>query len=84
LYTGEKDPSKHLESFYNEMIYLEASTEIMCRAFPRTLKGDALTWFLRLPPNSIDCWETLYYRFSRHFIIAGENPKTAHTLAQIK
>jgi len=46
LYTGEKDPSKHLESFYNEMIYLGASTEIMCRAFPRTLKGDALTWFL--------------------------------------
>jgi len=57
----------------------------MCHcSFPRTLKGDALTWFLRLPPNSIDCWETLYYRFSKHFIIARDNPKTAHTLAQIK
>jgi len=55
LYTGEKDPSEHLESFYNEMLYLGASTEIMCRAFQRTLKEDALTWFLRLLLNSIDC-----------------------------
>jgi len=84
LYTGEKDPFKHLESFYNEMLYLRASTEIMCRAFPRTLKRDTLTWFLRLPPNSIDSWETLYHRFSRHFIIAKDNAKIAHTLAQVK
>ena len=66
------------------MFYLGATPEVMCRAFPRTLKGDALTWFLRLPTNSIDSWQTLYHRFSRHFIIARENPKTAHTLAQIK
>jgi len=66
------------------MLYLGATLEIMCSVFPRSLKKDALTWFLQLQLNSIDSWETLYYSFSRHFIILRDNLKTAHTLAQIK
>jgi len=32
--TSEKDPAKHLESFYSEMPYLGATLGIMCHAFP--------------------------------------------------
>ena len=38
-YDGSKDPLDHLESFKTLMHIQGVSDEIMCRAFPATLKG---------------------------------------------
>ena len=40
-YDGSKDPLDHLESFKTLMHIQGVSDEIMCRAFPATLKGPA-------------------------------------------
>jgi len=71
-YTGEKDPAKHIEAFVNEVLNLDALEAIICRAFLRTLKGEALSWFLKLSLNSINSWNTLTQMFSKHFIISKE------------
>ena len=42
--------------------------EIMCRAFPTTLKGPVRVWFSRLTPNSIGTFKELSAQFAKHFI----------------
>ena len=58
-YDGLKDPLDHLKSFKTLMHLQEVADEIMCRAFPITLKGPAKVWFSRLTPNSISTFKEL-------------------------
>ena len=58
-YDGVKDPLDHLETFKTLMQLQGVLDEIMCRAFPTTLKGVARIWFSRLTPNSINTFKEL-------------------------
>ena len=58
-YDGVKDPLDHLESFKTLMHLQGVANEIMCRAFPMTLKGVARIWFSRLTPNSVSIFKEL-------------------------
>ena len=58
-YDGVKDPLDHLETFKTLMQLQGVLDEIMCRAFPTTLKGAARIWFSRLTPNSINTFKEL-------------------------
>ena len=40
---------------------------IICKVFPISLKGKALSWFTWLLPNSIDCFQTLMAGFGIQF-----------------
>uniref|UniRef100_A0A2N9FY65 RNase H type-1 domain-containing protein n=1 Tax=Fagus sylvatica TaxID=28930 RepID=A0A2N9FY65_FAGSY len=51
-FDGSKDPLDHLESFKTMMCLQGVPNEIMCRAFPTTLKGPARIWFKKLTPSS--------------------------------
>ena len=46
-YDGSKDPLDHLESFKTPMHLQGVADEIMCQAFPTTLKGPTRVWFSR-------------------------------------
>ena len=52
-FDGSKDPLDHLESFKTMMCLQGVPDEIMCHAFPTTLKGPARIWFKKLTPNSV-------------------------------
>ena len=65
---GSKDPLNHLESFKTLMHLQRVLDEIMCRAFPTTLKGSARIWFSKLTPNSIGTFKELNAQFASHFI----------------
>ena len=52
-YDESKDPLNHLESFKTLMHLQGVVNEIMCKAFPTTLKGPARIWFSKLTLNSI-------------------------------
>ena len=52
-YDESKDPLDHLESFKTLMHLQGVADEIMCKAFPTTLKGPARIWFSKLTLNSI-------------------------------
>ena len=58
-YNGVKDPLDHLETFKTLMHLQGIPDEIMCRAFPTTLKGPARVWFSRLTPSSINTFKEL-------------------------
>ena len=44
-YNGVKDSLEHLETFKTLMHLQGVADEIMCRAFPTTLKGATRIWF---------------------------------------
>ncbi|GAA0154368.1 hypothetical protein LIER_12366 [Lithospermum erythrorhizon] len=53
--------------------------EVYERAFPSSLSGQALKWFHKLPPNSIDCWQDIVDLFMDKYgacIVADEDEKT--------
>ena len=58
-YDGSKDPLDHLELFKTFMHLQGVPDEIICQAFPTTLKGPARIWFSRLSPNSIGTFKEL-------------------------
>ena len=58
-YDGVKDPLDHLEIFKTLMHLQGVPDEIMCRAFPTTLKSAARIGFSRLTPNSINTFKEL-------------------------
>ena len=67
-YDGVKDPLNHLETFKTLMHLQGIPDEIMCKAFPATLKGVARILFSRLTPNSINTFKELNAQFTSHFI----------------
>ena len=58
-YNEYKDPLDHLESFKTLMHLQGVLDEIMCKAFPTTLKGPTRVWFNKLTPNSISTFKEL-------------------------
>ena len=83
-YNRVKDPLNHLETFKTLMHLQGVPNEIMCRAFPTTLKGAARIWFSRLTPNSINTFKELSAQFTLHFIGGHRYKKSIACLMNIK
>ena len=84
IYDGVKDPLDHLETFKTLMHLQKIPDEIMCRAFPTTLKGLARIWFSRLTPNSINTFKELNAQFTSHFIGGHRYKRSMACLMSIK
>ena len=48
-YDSSKDPLDHIKSFKTLMLLQMTLGEVMCKAFPTTLKGVAKVWFSKIP-----------------------------------
>ena len=83
-YNEYKDPLDHLESFKTLMHLQGVLDEIMCIAFPTTLKGPAKIWFNRLMSNSIGTFKELSAHFTSHFIGGHRYKKFIACLMNIK
>ena len=83
-YDGIKDPLNHLETFKTLMHLQGVPDEIMCRAFPTTLKGLARIWFSKLTPNSINTFKELSAQFTSHFIGGHRYKRSMGCLMSIK
>ena len=83
-YDRVKDPLDHLETFKTLMHLQGVANEIICRAFPTTLKGPARVWFSRLMPNSISTFKELSAQFTAHFIGGHRYKKSTACLISIK
>ena len=62
-YDGTTDPDEHLDAFLTQANLYTNEDAILCRVFPMSLKGAALTWYGGLPPRSIDNFDTLVKHF---------------------
>jgi len=62
-YDRSTDPNEHITVYTTQISLYTWNDVILCRVFPTTLKGAALSWFTRLPPLSINCFDTLVQKF---------------------
>ncbi|XP_065632230.1 uncharacterized protein LOC136068692 [Quercus suber] len=83
-YDGVKDPLDHLETFKTLMHLQGVLDEIMCRAFPTTLKGPVRIWFRQLTLNSISTFKELSAQFTSHFIGRHRYKKSTACLMSIR
>ena len=67
-YNETRDPFDHIATFKSTMHLQGVPYEIMCRAFPITLKGLARVWFSKIPPNIVSFFEDLSKLFVNNFI----------------
>ena len=67
-YDGSRDLLNLLESFKTLKHLQGVLDEIMCRAFPTTIKGLAKVWFNKLTPNTVSTFKELSRHFVTHFI----------------
>ena len=73
-YDGTRDPCDHIATFKTTMHLQGVPIEIMCRAFPTTLKGLARVWFSEITPNTVSSFEELSKLFVNKFI-GGQSHK---------
>ena len=59
-------------------------SEVMCMAFPTTLKGAAKVWFSKIPLGTIADFEQLSKGFVRHFIRGPRHKKPIGHLLNIQ
>ena len=84
LYDGARDPFDHIATFKTTMHLQGVLDEIMCRAFPTTLKGPAWVWFSKILPNSVNYFEELSKLFVNNFIGGQRHKRSSSSLLTIE
>nr|CAN70869.1 hypothetical protein VITISV_029059 [Vitis vinifera] len=60
-YDGSSDPFDNI-MHYRQLMTLDIGNDaLLCKVFPADLQGQALSWFHRLPPNSVDNFKDLEF-----------------------
>ena len=57
---------------------------LLCKVFPASLQGQALSWFHRLPPNSIDNFRDLSEAFVGQYLCSARHKQNISTMQNIK
>ncbi|XP_068461731.1 uncharacterized protein [Phaseolus vulgaris] len=83
-YDGSTDPDEHIAIYTTQISLYTWNDAVMCRVFPTTLKGAALSWFTRLPPLSINCFDTLIEKFGAQFATSRPHHLTSIALVNIR
>ncbi|KAK3014944.1 hypothetical protein RJ639_009960 [Escallonia herrerae] len=83
LYDGTGDPGEHVYQFQTNMLLLQVSDAVMCRAFPTTLRKAAHAWFKSLQPRSIYSFGQLSDLFQKHFVSSRSRRKNSASLLNI-
>ena len=78
LYDGSKDPLDYIESFKTLMLLQMTPDEVICKAFPTTLKEATRVWFSKIPPRTIVDFEQLSKGYVRYFIGRGAKTQKAN------
>ncbi|XP_075665577.1 uncharacterized protein LOC142635276 [Castanea sativa] len=60
-----------------------ALDEIMCRAFPTTLKGPMRVWFSKLTPNTVSTFKELNGHYVTHFIGGQRHRRSSRAILNI-
>ncbi|KAM1099202.1 hypothetical protein ACFX2B_005754 [Malus domestica] len=84
LYTGREDPIEHLNLFESTMVYWRHTDEERCLLFLSTLSGEALNWYCRLSPETVDLFEELRKLFVSQHIFQTDRLHFADDLYTIR
>ncbi|XP_020204320.1 uncharacterized protein LOC109789702 [Cajanus cajan] len=83
-YDGSTDPEEHLNVFLTQATLSTQDDSTLCRIFPTSLKGRALSWFTRLPSSSIDSFNELSSQFTLQFATSKSYRTTSLALAGVR
>ena len=83
-YDGTHDPFDHISTFKTTMHLQGIPNEIMCRAFPTTLKRPARVWFSKIPLNTVSSFEELSELFVNNFIGGQKHKHSSSSLLTIE
>ena len=83
-YDGSTDPDEHMDAYTAHMSLYTSDDAVLCRVFPTSLKGVALSWFTKLSPNSIDSFTTLVAKFETEFTTSWPHHLTSIALVGIR
>ena len=83
-YDGTLYPFDHIATFKTTIHLQGVPDEIMCRAFPTTLKGLAHVWFSKIPPNTVSSFEELSKLFVNNFIGGQRHKCSSSNLLNIE
>ncbi|RVW31155.1 hypothetical protein CK203_108452 [Vitis vinifera] len=83
-YDGTNDPFDHI-MHYRQLMTLDIGNDaLLCKVFPASLQGQALSWFHRLPPNSVDNFRDLFEAFVGQYLCSARHKQNISTLQNIK
>ncbi|KAK3029116.1 hypothetical protein RJ639_038821 [Escallonia herrerae] len=77
------DPGEHVYQFETNMLLIQVSDDVMCRAFPTTLRKAAHAWFKSMQPRSIYSFSQLSDLFQKHFVSSRSQRKNSASLLNI-
>ena len=71
--------------YYQQLMTLDMGNDaLLCKVFPANLQGQALSWFHRLPMNSIDNFQDLSEAFVGQYLCFTRHKQNISTLQNIK
>nr|CAN67735.1 hypothetical protein VITISV_012279 [Vitis vinifera] len=83
-YDGSNDPFDHI-MHYRQLMTLDIGNEaLLCKVFPASLQGQTLSWFHRLPPNSLGNFRDLSEAFVGQYLCSARHKQNISTLQNIK
>ena len=84
VYDGFSDPFDHI-MHYQQLMTLDIGNDmLLCKVFPASLQGQALSWFHRLPTNSVDNFRDLSEAFIGQYLCLARHKQNISTLQNIK
>ncbi|KAK3028615.1 hypothetical protein RJ639_039958 [Escallonia herrerae] len=83
LYDGTGDPGEHVYQFETNMLLLQISDAVMCRAFPTTLRKAAHAWFKSLQLRLVYSFGQLSVLFQKHFVSSRSRRKNSASLLNV-
>nr|CAN69666.1 hypothetical protein VITISV_013633 [Vitis vinifera] len=70
---------------YRQLMTLDIGNDaLLCKVFPASLQGQALSWFHRLPLNSVDNFQDLSEAFVGQYLCFARHKQNISTLQNIK
>ena len=83
-YDGSNDPFDHIMHYWQLMTLDIGNDMLLCKVFLTSLQGQALSWFHRLPANSIDNFRDLSEVFVGQYLCSARHKHNISTLQNIK
>ena len=83
-YDGSNDPFDHIMHYRQLMTLNIGNDALLCKVFPASLQGQALSWFHQLPPNSVDNFKDLSKAFVGQYLCSARHKQNISTLQNIK
>ena len=67
-FDGSNDPYDHMLHYNQAMTLNVENDRLLCKVFSASLQGPELTWFPKLPRNSINLFNELWIAFISQYL----------------